>query len=90
MQKANPGIALYPKLYTNRAKQMSICIGAVHEMWKYAMQKSILETSVLIIPMSFPVVKPPLARAWFVKRREREKRTLMRAPRRVRPVVNPR
>ena len=71
------------------ARQMSIWIGAVHEMWKYPMQKSILETSVLIIPTSLPVVNPPLIRAWFVIRREREKRALMRAPRRIRPVVNP-
>lgn len=90
MQNAKPGTALYPRLWINRVKQMSIWTGAVHEMWKYPMHKSILETSVLIIPMSFPVVNPPLVRAWFVKRREREKSALMRAPRRMRPVVNPR
>jgi len=62
-QNAKPGIALYPRLYINRAKQMNIWIGAVHEMWKYPMQKSILETSVLMIPTSLPVVNPPLVRA---------------------------
>ena len=42
----NPAKALGPKVDNSRARQITIWIGAVQNMWKKPQQKSIRETSV--------------------------------------------